>query len=204
MTTSPTEEEHVNRTHEAPLADGLWLFAASLAVSTILLGLFLLVAPSSASSANSPAPPFAHVVALLRGQLVDPDQERELRQLRAENRRLHRHLSAYGRWVREQRRQIRLMRREGNFGSEVRAAIALAAIAYGQSEATLLRKANCESHLWPFAKNRHSTASGLFQFLTSTWASTPFAHFSIWNPYANALAAGWMHRTGRGGEWTCR
>jgi hypothetical protein len=54
-----------------------------------------------------------------------------------------------------------------------------------------------------FAKNRSSTASGLYQFLTSTFASTPYgkAGMSIWSPCASSLAAGWMHENGRGGEW---
>lgn len=54
-----------------------------------------------------------------------------------------------------------------------------------------------------FAKNRSSTASGLYQFLTSTFASTPYgrAGMSIWSPCASSLAAGWMHQNGRGGEW---
>jgi hypothetical protein len=54
-----------------------------------------------------------------------------------------------------------------------------------------------------FAKNPTSTASGLYQFLTSTFASTPYgqAGMSIWSPCAQSLAAGWMHQNGRGGEW---
>lgn len=53
------------------------------------------------------------------------------------------------------------------------------------------------------AKNPHSTASGLFQFLTSTFYSTPYgkAGMSIWDPCAQSLAAGWMHSVGRGREW---
>jgi hypothetical protein len=46
-------------------------------------------------------------------------------------------------------------------------------------------------------------ASGLFQFLPSTWRSTPYRHLSIWSPYASAMAAAWMHTHGRGGEWQC-
>jgi hypothetical protein len=38
----------------------------------------------------------------------------------------------------------------------------------------------------------------------STWRSTPYGVFSVWSPYANALAAGWMHLNGRGGEWSCQ
>lgn len=54
-----------------------------------------------------------------------------------------------------------------------------------------------------YAKNPTSSASGLYQFLTSTFASTPYgaAGMSIWSPCAQSLAAGWMHQNGRGGEW---
>jgi len=81
-------------------------------------------------------------------------------------------------------------------------AINLACVAYGSCE-TLWRRAGCESHLNPYAQNP-SGASGLYQFLPSTWRSTPYSRFSVWSPYANALAAGWMNTHGRGGEWACR
>lgn len=99
------------------------------------------------------------------------------------------------------RRQVRARHQPSSLN-----AIALASTAYEVSYATLKRKARCETGgtFSPYAKNPHSTASGLFQFLTSTWATTPYARFSIWDPYANALAAGWMHRNGRGNEWSCR
>lgn len=60
-----------------------------------------------------------------------------------------------------------------------------------------------ESQGNPNAKNKSSTASGLYQFLTSTWASTPYRHESIWSPLAASLAAGWMHEQGRRCEWWC-
>jgi len=84
-------------------------------------------------------------------------------------------------------------------------AINLACATYGNCE-TLWRKANCETGgtFNPLADNPTSDASGLFQFMPSTFASTPYARLSIWSPYANALAAGWMHEHGRGGEWVCR
>ncbi len=85
--------------------------------------------------------------------------------------------------------------------STVGEAINLAAATYGYGD-TLWRKARCESKLDPRAQNP-SDASGLFQFLPSTFASTPYGGFSIWSAYANALAAGWMHAHGRGGEWVC-
>lgn len=85
---------------------------------------------------------------------------------------------------------------------EVSTAIGLACTVYGHC-AELWRKARCESHLYRYAHNP-SGASGLFQFLPSTWASTPFGRYSIYDPYANALGAGWMHVRGRGGEWVCQ
>jgi hypothetical protein len=96
----------------------------------------------------------------------------------------------------------RSLQRAIRFDPEVTNAINLACVIYG-SCSSLWSKARCESHLWRYAHNP-SGASGLFQFLPSTWGSTPFRAFSIYDPYANALAAGWMHRAGRGGEWVCR
>lgn len=66
----------------------------------------------------------------------------------------------------------------------------------------LLRKARCESKLDPYAQNP-SGSSGLFQFLPSTWATTPYRRRSIWRAKWNALAAAWAHSVGRGGEWVC-
>ena len=82
-------------------------------------------------------------------------------------------------------------------------AIGLAAATYGHGD-ELWRKAACESRMDPGARNLSSAASGLYQFLPGTFASTPYGRFSIFSPYANALAAGWMHAHGRGGEWACR
>jgi len=82
-------------------------------------------------------------------------------------------------------------------------AIDLAAATYGHGD-ELWRKARCESGLNPYARNLSSAATGLFQFLPSTWASTPYGRFEITSPYANALAAGWMHAHGRANEWVCR
>lgn len=82
--------------------------------------------------------------------------------------------------------------------------VKLATIAYPAfTEGRAWKIIGVESGGNPRAKNRHSTASGLFQFLTSTFASTPYgqAGMSIWSPCASAMAAGWMHQHGRGGEW---
>ena len=105
----------------------------------------------------------------------------------------------YKAWLLERRRLQKLVAHHPS----VTEAISLAAAVYGNGS-TLWRRARCESHLWPYAHNP-SGASGLFQFLPSTWRSTPFGRFSVWSPYANALAAGWMMGpAGRGGEWSCR
>jgi len=85
-------------------------------------------------------------------------------------------------------------------------AIRLAAITYQQSYSDMLRVASCETggSFNRYSKNRSSSASGIFQFLDSTWASTPYGRESVWSPYANAMAAGWMWKSGRRGEWVCQ
>lgn len=100
------------------------------------------------------------------------------------------------------RRQINRLRRIILTDGNVTEALNLAATVYGYD---LWSKARCETGgtFDPHARNLSSGASGLLQFLPSTWRSTPFGRFSVWSPYANALAAGWMHRAGRGNEWSC-
>jgi hypothetical protein len=44
-------------------------------------------------------------------------------------------------------------------------------------------------------------AVGLYQFLDCTFRSTPYGHMSMYSPYAQSLAAAWMHKVGRGCEW---
>jgi len=53
------------------------------------------------------------------------------------------------------------------------------------------------------AHNDKTDAKGLFQFLPGTWATTPWAGYSIYDPVANANAAAWMWSVGRRGEWVC-
>jgi len=79
-----------------------------------------------------------------------------------------------------------------------------AAAYYGQSGDDMLRVARCESGLDPNNVTPPYQASGLFQFLPSTWASTPYASQDIFDPEANAYAAAWMWSVGRRGEWVCQ
>lgn len=95
-------------------------------------------------------------------------------------------------------------------------ALRIASIVYHVSFNDLYRRASCESTgslpasppsnstLYEKAQNRTSSAAGLLQFLDSTWDSTPFADYDVYNGYINALAGAWMITVGRGGEWVCR
>jgi soluble lytic murein transglycosylase-like protein len=87
---------------------------------------------------------------------------------------------------------------------KVGACVRRAALKYRVGEAMLRRKAWCESRFNPRAYNSGSGASGLFQFLPSTWRTTPYGRRPIFTAKWNALAAGWMHARGRGGEWSCQ
>lgn len=79
-----------------------------------------------------------------------------------------------------------------------------AADTYGQSPGDMLRVARCESNLDPNAINGPGDTHGLFQFLPGTFAGTPYADSSIYDPWANAHAAGWMWSQGRRNEWVCQ
>jgi len=78
-----------------------------------------------------------------------------------------------------------------------------AADRYGQSRNDMLRVARCESNLDPYAVNP-SGSYGLFQFIRSTWKSTPYGDQDIFDPQANANAAAWMWSEGRKSEWVCQ
>jgi len=66
-----------------------------------------------------------------------------------------------------------------------------------------LRVSACESRYDPGAVNASSGASGLFQFLPSTWASSPYAADSPFDPTANALAAAWLYGRSGPAAWSC-
>lgn len=64
------------------------------------------------------------------------------------------------------------------------------------------RVAMCESGDNPYARNP-SGASGLFQFMPSTWAGTPYASSSVFDPVANARAAAWLYARRGASAWSC-
>jgi soluble lytic murein transglycosylase-like protein len=103
--------------------------------------------------------------------------------------------------LRAKRRELAALRASirRRYAPTVTYAIRLASAVYGVDQS---RRVSCESHGDPYAHNS-SGATGLLQFLGSTWRSTPFAGFSIYDPVAQTLAGGWMIRAGRSGEWTC-
>jgi len=64
--------------------------------------------------------------------------------------------------------------------------------------------AYCESRYHPNSVNSDSGASGLFQFMPSTWGGTPWASQSPFDPVANAQAAAWLYNRYGPGRWTCQ
>ena len=62
----------------------------------------------------------------------------------------------------------------------------------------------CESRYHPNSVNSDSGASGLFQFLPSTWGGTPWANQSPFDPVANAQAAAWLYSHYGPGRWACK
>jgi hypothetical protein len=87
---------------------------------------------------------------------------------------------------------------------EILGFISDAAKQYGQSESAMVRVARCESVLDPCALNRSGPYYGLFQFLKSTWNTTPYGDRDIYDPEAQALATAWMWKQGRKNEWACQ
>jgi hypothetical protein len=77
---------------------------------------------------------------------------------------------------------------------------------FGPHANQALRIARCESGLNPYARNRYSGAAGVFQFLPSTWRSTPYARYSIYDAWANVQAARWLFvKSGYSWRaWSCR
>ena len=67
-----------------------------------------------------------------------------------------------------------------------------------------MRIAYCESRYHPNSVNSDSGATGLFQFMASTWSGTPWASQSRLDPVANAQAAAWLYSHYGPGRWSCK
>ena len=74
----------------------------------------------------------------------------------------------------------------------------------GGAQQWALRVAKCESGYNPNAVNRSSGASGLFQFLPSTWAALPWHNQSVFDPVANAQAAAYYYQHSGSSPWVCQ
>jgi len=74
---------------------------------------------------------------------------------------------------------------------------------YGQSADDMLQVARCESGLNPSAVGGGGTYYGLYQFVPTTFAGTPYGSYDIFDPWANANAAAWMWSEGHRGDWVC-
>lgn len=84
-------------------------------------------------------------------------------------------------------------------------AMRLASSMTGVRYSELRAVASCETGgtFSPLAKNSHSTAAGLLQFLDSTWRDQGMRGFSVYDPVANALAAARIVRREGWGQWQC-
>ena len=93
-------------------------------------------------------------------------------------------------------------------GGDVAAIIRSAAAQWGADPDQMLRVAYCESHYNPYAVNASSGASGLFQFLPSTWAyqspRSGYAGASPFDPIANANTAAMMFANQQSRQWVCK
>jgi hypothetical protein len=79
-----------------------------------------------------------------------------------------------------------------------------AADKYGQDRVAMERVARCESGLNPYAVDSAGLYYGLFQFIPETFATTPYAEYDIFDPWANSMAAAWMWSEGMKNHWTCQ
>ncbi|HXA42691.1 MAG TPA: transglycosylase SLT domain-containing protein [Candidatus Solibacter sp.] len=77
-----------------------------------------------------------------------------------------------------------------------------AAAQYGANGDQMVRVARCESSLNPYAYNRSSGASGLFQFMPGTFYGN--GGHNIWDPTDQSDVAAKMFARGDSGAWSCK
>jgi G5 domain/Transglycosylase SLT domain len=92
--------------------------------------------------------------------------------------------------------------------ADIEAVIRAAAAAWGADPIQLLRVAWCESRYNALAYNARSGASGLFQFIPTTWAANSvragYTGASVFDPVANANVAAYMFSRGQAWQWACK
>ena len=104
------------------------------------------------------------------------------------------------------------VRRVGTFvpapSGDIEGIIRAAAAKWGADETQLLRVSYCESRYNPNAYNASSGASGLFQFIASTWAPNSiragYSGASVFDPVANANTAAYMFANQQARQWQCK
>jgi hypothetical protein len=163
----------------------------SLVILALLAGVILLW-PSIGHARTNNTQPIAAPQSLLKARHACPNTA-SLVKCRA----ALRHAYDAVHWQRHERLH------QGRYG--VDHAIRLASALYGVPLSEMRRVGTCESHLTPTSKNRSSTASGLFQFLDSTWNRAGIPGFSVFDPYANAIATARLVTRDHGWhEWSCQ
>jgi hypothetical protein len=120
--------------------------------------------------------------------------EREITQLRSENRKLKRRLNYHAAWV----RRLQRIRRP-----DVYYALKLASIIWGVPQPELRAVGRCESGLDPGAKN--GRYRGVFQE-GPMFEAGPFgrAGFSVWDPLANIFTAAYTVSLQGWRQWQCQ
>lgn len=102
--------------------------------------------------------------------------------------------------------QVRVARKQCS-NARPRACVTRAIVQYrltGWQSAWMRRIPVCESDYDPLASNPAPPyAKGLYQFIDETWASTPYGRYSVFKAKWASLAAAWMLKQGRSGEWEC-
>lgn len=92
--------------------------------------------------------------------------------------------------------------------SDIEAIIRTAAAEWGADPTQLLRVGYCESRYNPNAYNASSGASGLFQFLATTWSANSiragYGGASVFDPLANANTAAYMFAHQQARQWACK
>lgn len=184
------------------IAKLMYLGAALWVALVLALCAYGVLAPSGHAMLIAQAPPCAQINAHKWDRLVKRERAADghSRRLRA--------TPVCVRTYKHFKRHVIKVERGPCFKKGVKCWIIFAADKYHQPVGDALRVAYCESSDNPREVNNEPVAgeyaTGLFQFLPSTWATTPYARKDILDPHWNALAAMWMWAHGRRGEWACQ